>query len=129
MIRGPPGSTRTDTLFPYTTLFRSDELAAAWDALAAEASEPNPFVERWCLQSALHLLDPERQARLVLVRDGSAGPVIGVMPLAAATHYGRLPLRHVTGRAHPNHFLGLPPVRAGFERLFWSILQDRKSGG
>src|SRR3546814_7198755 len=25
MIRQPPKSTRTDTLFPYTTLFRSDE--------------------------------------------------------------------------------------------------------
>src|SRR3546814_19806190 len=25
MIRRPPGSTRTDTLFPYTTLFRSAE--------------------------------------------------------------------------------------------------------
>src|SRR3546814_1454459 len=25
MIRRPPGSTRTDTLLPYTTLFRSDE--------------------------------------------------------------------------------------------------------
>src|SRR3546814_19104960 len=27
MIRRPPRSTRTDTLFPYTTLFRSDILA------------------------------------------------------------------------------------------------------
>src|SRR3546814_2499744 len=27
MIRRPPRSTRTDTLFPYTTLFRSDDLA------------------------------------------------------------------------------------------------------
>src|SRR3546814_14352962 len=26
MIRRPPRSTRTDTLFPYTTLFRSDEV-------------------------------------------------------------------------------------------------------
>src|SRR3546814_17867787 len=26
MIRPPPRSTRTDTLFPYTTLFRSDDL-------------------------------------------------------------------------------------------------------
>src|SRR3546814_20182189 len=26
MRRRPPGSTRTDTLFPYTTLFRSDEM-------------------------------------------------------------------------------------------------------
>src|SRR3546814_10501789 len=29
MIRRPPRSTRTDTLFPYTTLFRSDRLPAA----------------------------------------------------------------------------------------------------
>src|SRR3546814_4375199 len=28
MIRRPPRSTRTDTLFPYTTLFRSHELLA-----------------------------------------------------------------------------------------------------
>src|SRR3546814_8117280 len=28
MIRRPPRSTRTDTLFPYTTLFRSDPVAA-----------------------------------------------------------------------------------------------------
>lgn len=100
----------------------SDELAAAWDCLADEASEPNPFAERWCLQSALHLLDPGRHARLVIVRDGSEGPVIGIMPLASAAHYGRLPLRHVTGWTHPNHFLGSPLVRAGFEGLFWSIL-------
>ncbi|WP_137753790.1 GNAT family N-acetyltransferase [Sphingopyxis sp. L1A2A] len=100
----------------------SDELAAAWDRLAAEASEPNPFAERWCLQSALHLLDPERNARLVMVRDGSDGPVIGIMPIAAAARYGRLPLRHVSGWAHPNHFHGAPLVRAGFESLFWSIL-------
>src|SRR3546814_4764873 len=30
MIRRPPRSTRTDTLFPYTTLFRSD----GWDRTA-----------------------------------------------------------------------------------------------
>src|SRR3546814_5297005 len=29
MIRRPPRSTRTDTLFPYTTLFRSDRFARA----------------------------------------------------------------------------------------------------
>src|SRR3546814_3562797 len=29
MIRRPPRSTRTDTLFPYTTLFRSDRVAVA----------------------------------------------------------------------------------------------------
>src|SRR3546814_12068636 len=44
MIRRPPRSTRTDTLFPYTTLFRSDrhpcraggmaELASGWEQTA-----------------------------------------------------------------------------------------------
>src|SRR3546814_7038173 len=39
MIRRPPRSTRTDTLFPYTTLFRSDDAgcAARRDIAAAVA--------------------------------------------------------------------------------------------
>lgn len=123
----PAFSTSTTEAAPLTVrivdpLSLSDDLAAAWDGLACDASEPNPFAERWCLQSALHLLDPERRARLILVRDGSGGPLIGIMPLASATHYGRLPLRHVTGWMHPNHFHGAPLVRAGFESLFWSII-------
>ncbi len=117
-----PASAAPLTVRVVDPLALSPPLAAAWDAVAREASEPNPFAERWCLQSALHLLDPERQTRLVMVRDGADGPVIGVMPLAPATRYGRLPLRHVTGWAHPNHFHGAPLVRAGFESLFWSIL-------
>src|SRR3546814_7997174 len=38
MIRRPPRSTRTDTLFPYTTLFRSllDELSLAVEAEEAQ---------------------------------------------------------------------------------------------
>src|SRR3546814_12176665 len=32
MIRRPPRSTRTDTLFPYPTLFRSDGRRRAWPA-------------------------------------------------------------------------------------------------
>src|SRR3546814_14269598 len=37
MIRRPPRSTRTDTLFPYTTLFRSIDEAALPDAQARHA--------------------------------------------------------------------------------------------
>src|SRR3546814_8608176 len=37
MIRRPPRSTRTDTLFPYTTLFRSGDLPGAGN-LGVEAS-------------------------------------------------------------------------------------------
>src|SRR3546814_14386646 len=46
MIRRPPRSTRTDTLFPYTTLFRSIEViggnivtAEAVDAMAAAGAD------------------------------------------------------------------------------------------
>src|SRR3546814_425567 len=40
MIRLPPRSTRTDTLFPYTTLFRSDVDAAAVLRAALQARLP-----------------------------------------------------------------------------------------
>src|SRR3546814_1364872 len=43
MIRRPPRSTRTDTLFPYTTLFRSEKLGDDSGALASarEADAPD----------------------------------------------------------------------------------------
>src|SRR3546814_4525422 len=40
MIRRPPRSTRTDTLFPYTTLFRSRQLPAA-PSNSVNAVDPN----------------------------------------------------------------------------------------
>src|SRR3546814_8577366 len=47
MIRRPPRSTRTDTLFPYTTLFRSESDGAAAGAhLCSEVlghAQPHPF--------------------------------------------------------------------------------------
>src|SRR3546814_10645171 len=39
MIRRPPRSTRTDTLFPYTTLFRSDK-----DRLRVQSDRPASWV-------------------------------------------------------------------------------------
>src|SRR3546814_21076651 len=39
MIRRPPRSTRTDTLFPYTTLFRSDDAVRQGDSF--EFVSPN----------------------------------------------------------------------------------------
>src|SRR3546814_17630464 len=39
MLRRPPRSTRTDTLFPYTTLFRSH------DGICAPADRPDHFVD------------------------------------------------------------------------------------
>src|SRR3546814_21088009 len=48
MIRRPPRSTRTDTLFPYTTLFRS--------------RHTQPWSPR-CLQRTPHAIDLKRWAR------------------------------------------------------------------
>src|SRR3546814_10303902 len=50
MIRRPPRSTRTDTLFPYTTLFRSDidrdaQLARPARGLFARPAQ-HPFADR-----------------------------------------------------------------------------------
>src|SRR3546814_8284743 len=44
MIRRPPRSTRTDTLFPYTTLFRSEP--GDLDLLDAEARAPHALGDR-----------------------------------------------------------------------------------
>src|SRR3546814_2881380 len=41
MIRRPPGSTRTDTLFPYTTLFRS--LATAQSSFVCQRRHCHEF--------------------------------------------------------------------------------------
>src|SRR3546814_4830807 len=78
MIRRPPRSTRTDTRFPYTTLFRSlGELAAAYDAarvdpafieafetdLAHYVGRPSPIYE------AARLTDHVGGARILLKRE------------------------------------------------------------
>src|SRR3546814_10209757 len=43
MIRRPPRSTRTDTLFPYTTLFRSTDLLRQTVAEILSGIEPSIF--------------------------------------------------------------------------------------
>src|SRR3546814_5259963 len=53
MIRRPPISTRTDTLFPYTTLFRSPIIADDYDARAVKFGEE------------IANLPPEDRARLI----------------------------------------------------------------
>src|SRR3546814_2974450 len=42
MIRRPPRSTRTDTLFPYTTLFRSRTSCRTWGRRWSRKSLPRP---------------------------------------------------------------------------------------
>src|SRR3546814_16990719 len=61
MIRRPPRSTRTDTLFPYTTLFRSDdaERLAGLDG-KAHAMQHRRTSRRETVDDALHAEPPRR---------------------------------------------------------------------
>src|SRR3546814_9454363 len=55
MIRRPPRSTRTDTLLPYTTLFRSPLLAARGiDATVLVQAAPAIAETRFLLEAAGH---------------------------------------------------------------------------
>src|SRR3546814_18214358 len=51
MIRRPPRSTRTDTLFPYTTLFRSIEIETGfpYDIRLVEEAAPEDEVETFAV--------------------------------------------------------------------------------
>src|SRR3546814_7623364 len=58
MIRRPPRSTRTDTLFPYTTLFRSARISLAQEPLVFRRQGISPCLS--LLMSAFALPIPPR---------------------------------------------------------------------
>src|SRR3546814_8055908 len=60
MIRRPPRSTRTDTLFPYTTLFRS---WADWNVNASDAA----------YQATIHATPARRAEFAILIEDVVSG--------------------------------------------------------
>ncbi len=96
----------------------------AWAELSSVASEANPFLEPWFLGPSLAHLPCQPSQRIALVH-AENGVLIGLMPLAHDTHYGRFPVRHIRNMLHHNIFLGTPLVRAGFEDEFWTALLDR----
>src|SRR3546814_15395891 len=97
MIRGPPRSTRTDTLLPYTTLFRSPPAGAGDHARAARraggaAHDPRP---RRRAGSDDRLLRFEQGRRLLLLE-------LGIEQGAEEADPGRRAVRDSDqiGRAH-----------------------------
>src|SRR3546814_17239630 len=104
MFRRPPRSKRPDTLFPYTTLFRShynnqhwtsDVLSRASDLEGEKVTVMVPVVRGF----PLAVLDP-KGAFVSLVRPA---PSFGKIDIAGAKEAGRLKtLRHrgEIGRAH-----------------------------
>src|SRR3546814_20229932 len=90
MIRRPPRSTRTDTLFPYTTLFRS-----------ADNTSNTPSPAQWCRLNNARKYEPMsmvtatghsvNQARAIDVERRGGGA-------AAAGAMVKRPMRHVRRR-------------------------------
>jgi CelD/BcsL family acetyltransferase involved in cellulose biosynthesis len=97
-----------------------EALAAEWTALAAIASEPNPFAEHWFVAASLPNLAAGRDVRLLEARRGTR--LIGLIPVAVETGYARLPLRVLQNWYHDHMFLGTPLVAAGEEAAFWSAI-------
>src|SRR3546814_9104953 len=90
MIRRPPRSTRTDTLFPYTTLFRSGRYRGH---LAGDAGRP---------ERALADAGPPGRAGIPTRRPGAAGrrsAPVALVPPAAAPQRRR-------DRPRPDHLAG-----------------------
>src|SRR3546814_11979159 len=83
MIRRPPRSTRTDTLFPYTTLFRSELVLVA--VLDDGEDVPGGDPVGGALDAGLGelLLDDE-------LLDGAGGPAVGLGPVRSEEHTSEL---------------------------------------
>src|SRR3546814_15878334 len=100
MIRRPPRSTRTDTLFPYTTLFRSHRRRAARQG----AAEGDPGAWRLGTPRPEDRRDRERS----LVHPGyqhAARPAPGLPRAPRAFRGGGRRVWQLHGRGHP----GRPP--------------------
>src|SRR3546814_11700660 len=74
MLRRPPRSTRTDTLFPYTTLFRSPEKPAPQLSRNPSRLPGAPWLSLQRCQQ-----DQRRRRRDVPAYRGAAGPSAGAM--------------------------------------------------
>lgn len=118
MARAGEGSALYPKLTVHDPMVEDAALLEAWDQLASEAIEPNPFGESWFMLPGLRLFDDERRARLfALWRD--EGELAGIIALAPSHRYGRFPVLHSENWVHPNCFLGTPLVLPGWEEAFW----------
>src|SRR3546814_2527146 len=94
MIRPPPRSTRTDTLFPYTTLFRS---CPAWRSPPRQAGSPAKRiygkVHSWSGSFGRIQLAAPRQSVDVDAQGVLAQAFFGARRLEHDVHHGRPPLQ------------------------------------
>ena len=102
----------------------------AWDDLATQATEPNPFCESWALLPAWrHLAGPlDIRIGLVFTDDKSdpktPGLLLGLFPIAARLKHETLRLKTAALWRHTHSPLGTPLLRKGYERAALSGLFD-----
>src|SRR3546814_13548425 len=118
MRRRPPRSTRTDTLLPYTTLFRSSDIgdAGVGDLVRAELSGRGPATRAKVIERIGDPFAP-RSLSMIAVAKHEIPHLFGEETLAEAERAARLPLTP-DGR----EYLRDPPIVAlapqSNERLF-----------
>src|SRR3546814_16986526 len=121
MIRRPPISTRTDTLFPYTTLFRSHRAAPICEAVAASGLHPVQPV-------------PARPVRLPILRVGQGTDLRPCDPAPAGRadelgecHNRLCAVQSEEGRPHPGHgaYSNPPPALASDEQIGRASCRER----
>src|SRR3546814_18460288 len=86
MIRRPPRSTRTDTLFPYATLFRSDREIVTDRAAEAPKAEDHRFERRPILAPDIEDQPPFLDAQQQAIGTGIAVGVLALRPKAVLLH-------------------------------------------
>ena len=90
---------------------------AAWEDLAANAADPNPFYEPYALLAALAHLPEAKRVEIVLVWAPNPLPkqpaiLVGLFPLVRHARYKGLPLVTLGTWKHLYAYLGTPLVRA-----------------
>lgn len=97
-------------------------LVPAWEALAREALEPNPFYEPWMLLPALRAYSAGQDLRVALVWQGAE--LVGLFPFRRVARYKGLPASALTSWLHAHCLLCTPLVRAGSARACLEALLD-----
>ena len=94
----------------------------AWEQLAREALEPNPFYEPWMLLPALEAFSAGQDLRVALVWRGER--LVGLFPFQRIARYRGLPAAALAAWRHPHCLLCTPLVRASNARYAVDALLD-----
>jgi len=95
-----------------------EDYVQAWEELAEEAVEANPFYESWMLIPALRALATGKDVRVVLVISVEGGQpfLCGVFPVERKTKYKGVPVATFSLWQHIYCALCTPLIRIGYAR-------------